>query len=277
MIRTFFSETTKEAHRRRLVIALAVAIALHEIAAGAVPWHTQTIPSAPIEKITIAKITRIEHRVHPTPRPTPRPTPKPVVHTKVIAQTQVKPRVVNPGKPAPKQHARRIASARPLVHTQFHSRPATIHVPTGGHGAGTSRKALAQTGGAGPGGNGTGESGNGAGTGGAAQAHEPCGYVDFQPNEAQARVDQSSGRVWEYVSILVHFPDGSEQTVPLDYPFYYESQSQDPFLPGHGNVPATFQFPPAGQRADEPPLVQYVIQHTSPDGYTLLHDCPKTS
>lgn len=127
----------------------------------------------------------------------------------------------------------------------------------------------------GPGGNGTGESGNGNGTGGAPAAHEPCGYVDFEPNEADARVDQATGRVWEYISILVHFPDGSDQTVPLDYPFYYASQANDPFLPGHANIPATFQFPPAAQRDNEPPLVQYVMQHTTPDGYTLLHECPK--
>jgi hypothetical protein len=262
-----------QANRRRLFFAFAVAIAIHEIAAGVVPWHSQTIPSAPVETLTIAKITRIEHRATPTPRPSP--TPRPIVHTKIIAPTHVTPHIVNPGNPSQHQHVKRIASARPLVHTRFHSKPAPIHVPVGGHGAGTSKTAKALTGGVGPGGTGTGESGSGTGTGGAPPAHEPCGFVEFAPNEAQARVDQPTGRVWEYVSIIVHFPDGSEMSLPLDYPFYYPTQAQDPFLPGHQNIPATFQFPPADKRSDEPSLVQYVMSHTTTEGFTTLHDCPR--
>jgi len=263
-----------QAARRRLVFAFAVAIALHEIAAAIVPWHTQTQPSTPVETITIAKLTHIEHHVKPTPKP--KPTPAPVVRTRVIAPAHVKPRIINPGNPSQHQHVRRIASARPLVRTRYHSKPATVHVPTGGHGAGTSKTAKAETGGIGPGGTGTGESGTGQGLGGAPQAHEPCGYVDFQPMQ-EARIDQPTGRAWEYVAIVVHFPDGSEQSVPLDYPFYYPTDAEDPFLKGHENIPATFQFPPANQRANEPPLVQYVITHTTSDGFTLLHECPKNS
>ncbi len=259
-----------------MIIAFAVAIAIHEIAAGIVPWHQQTIPQQVAEKITIAKLTRIEHRPRPTPKPKPSPTPRPIVHTKVVAPTHVKPHVVNPGKPSQHQHVKRIASARPLVRTRYHSRPAVVHVPMGGHGAGTSTTAKAETGGIGPGGTGTGESGTGNGTGGAPVAHEPCGYVDFEPTQ-EARVDRPTGRVWEYVSIVVHFPDGSVQSVPLDYTFFYPSEDQDPFLKGHENIPATFQFPPQNQRPNEPPLVQYVIDHTNVDGYTLLKECPKSS
>lgn len=257
--------------RRRLIIAFAIAIAVHEILAGIVPWHTQTIPQVVSERITIAKLTRIEHRPRPTPKP--KPTPKPIVHAKVIAPTHVTPHIVNPGKPSQHHKIRRIASARPLVHTR-HYRPPRIHVPVGGHGAGTSTTAKAETGGVGPGGVGTGESGTGTGTGGAPAAHEPCGYVDFEPIQ-EARVDQPTGRVWEYVSIVVHFPDGTVQSLPLDYAFYYPSEAQDPFIRGHNNIPATFQFPPTNQRANEPPLVQYVIDHTTSDGYTLLKECPK--
>jgi hypothetical protein len=268
------SPGSAQAARRRLLLAFAIAIALHEIAASAVPWHTQTLTTSPIETLTIAKITRIERRVKPTPKPTP--TPHPVVRTKIIAPTHVKPRIVSPAAPSEHHHVKRVASARPLVHTKFHSKPATIHVPTGGHGAGTSRTAKAETGGIGPGGTGTGESGTGAGTGGAPLAHEPCGYVDFEPIQ-ESRLDPATGRVWEFVSIVVHFPDGSEQSVPLDYAFYYPSEAVDPFLRGHENIPATFQFPPAGERANQPPLVQYVMQHTTSDGFTLLHECPKSS
>lgn len=232
----------------------------------AIPSHTYTIPTRAIERITIAKVTRIEHRA-------PKPTPKPIVHAKLVAQTHVQPHVVKPAAPAQHRRVHRVASARPLVHTHYHFKPA-MHIPMGGHGAGTSTRAKAATGGAGPGGTGTGQSGTGEGTGGAPAAHEPCGYVDFAPNN-NPTIDPKTGRVWEYVAIIVHFPDGSEQSLNLDYPFFYSSQSQDPFIKGNENIPATFQFPPASQAAGEPPLVQYVIAHTTPDGYTLLRECPK--
>ena len=258
-----------EDNRRRLIVAFAAAIAIHEIIAGVFPWHSRQIPAVPEEKITIAKLVRIEHR----PRPTPKPTPKPIVHAKVIAETHVQPRIVNPGTPSQKEHVKRIASARPIAHTHFHSKPATIHVPTGGQGAGTSKKAKALTGGIGPGGNGTGESGNGNGTGGAPLAHEPCGYVEFQPTSS-ALIDNDTGRIWEHMSATVHFPDGSSQTVTLDYPFYFPNRASDPYFPENKNLPALFQQPPPSQRAGEPALVQYIMQHSDLQGFTKLRDCP---
>lgn len=234
-----------------------------------IPAHTVALQQEPIERVTIAKIVRIIHRAPPTPKP----TPKPIVHANRVAETHVQPRVINPGAPAQHQRVHRIASARPVIHTKYHSKP-TVHVPTGGYGMGTSKSAKAVTGGVGPGGVGTGESGTGEGTGGAPAAHEPCGYVDFSPND-KPTIDQNTGRVWEYVAIIVHFPDGSAQSVNLDYPFYYPSQSADPFEPGNANVPATFQFPPSDKAPTEPPLVEYVIQHTDAAGFTKLRDCPK--
>lgn len=263
------SGESAQANRRRLVVGFAVALAIIEITAMTIPSHTYATAQQPVERITIAKVVRIIHRAPPTPKP----TPKPVVHTKVVAQTHAQPRVVSPGAPAQRQRVPRIASARPTIHTHFHRKP-TVHAPTGGHGLGTSKSAKAVTGGVGPGGAGSGESGAGQGTGGAPAAHEPCGYVDFAPND-KPTVDQKTGRIWEYLAIIVHFPDGSQQSLDLDYPFFYNSEADDPFMPDHGNIPATFQFPPPNQAGNEPPLVQYVIQHTSPDGYTTLHDCPK--
>lgn len=222
------------------------------------------------ETITIAKLIRIEHRATPTPRP----TPKPIVRTRVVAETHVQPKIVNPGNPSQQQHIRRVASARAIAHTHYHSKPAVVHVPTGGHGAGTSTTAKVETGGVGPGGNGTGESGNGNGSGGAPAATEPCGEVWFEPN-AQPTIDASTGRVWEHMSAIVHYPDATTQTVDLDYEWYFPSQSQDPFLPQNKNLPdPPFQFPPLSQRASEPPVVQYIIAHSTPDGHTLLRDCP---
>lgn len=253
----------------RLIFAVAVAIAIHEILAWIFPWQSRPVPQAPAETITIARLIRIEHRA----RPTPKPTPQPVVHTKVVAETHVQPHVVNPGNPSQREHIKRIASARPIARTHFHSKPVTVHVPTGGHGAGTSTVAKALTGGVGPGGNGTGESGTGNGTGGAPQAQEPCGYVDFEP-DAQPTVDPSTGRIWEHIQAEVHFPDGTSQNVELDYPFYFPSRAADPYFPENQNVPALFQQPPPNQRETEPPLVQYIMQHSTVQGYTRLRDCP---
>lgn len=269
------SGESPQAHRRRLVFGLALALAIIEITAMSIPSHTYVMPEQPVERITIAKMVRIIHRAPPKPKP----TPKPVVHTKVIAETHVQPHIVNPGAPSQRQRIHRVASARPILRTHFHSKP-TVHVPTGGHGQGTSKTAKAIAGGVGPGGAGTGESGQGQGTGGAPAAHEPCGYVDFIAT-GNPTVDKSTGRVWEYIQMTVHFPDGSYQSVDLDYPWYYPNDQADPWSAYNEkinpNAPTTFQFPPSNQMPNEPPVVQYVIQHTSSDGFTKLHECPASS
>jgi hypothetical protein len=256
-----------------LVIAIALALAIIEITAMAIPSHTVALQGEPIERLSIAKMVRIVHRATPKPKP----TPKPIVHAKVVAQTHARPHVVNPGAPAQHQRVHRVASARPMIHTKYHSKP-TVHVPTGGHGMGTSKSAKPVTGGVGPGGTGTGESGSGQGTGGAPAAHEPCGYVDFAAT-GNPTTDQSTGRVWEYIQMTVHFPDGSYQSVDLDYPWYYPNATADPWSEynekNDPNAPATFQFPPADKVSTEPPLVSYVIQHTDAEGYTKLRECPQ--
>jgi len=243
-----------------------------------IPSHTTVVAVQPPEIVTIAKLTRIEHRVKP--KPTPKPTPTPIVHTKLIAETHVKPRIVHPAAPSQHHRIRRIASARPLVRTVHHLKPAVIHVPMGGHGAGTSTVAKAPTGGVGPGGNGTGESGNGQGTGGAPAANEPCGFVEFSPT-GNPVFDRGTGRVWEYIAMTVHFPDGSQQSVDLDYPWYYPNAQADPWSDynekNNPNAPTPFVFPPPDKTGTEPPLVQYVIKHTTADGLTTLRDCPRPS
>lgn len=257
-----------------MIVALAAAIALIEIATMIIPSRTYAIARQPVERVTIAKLVHIEHRalVKPTPRPTARPTLKPVVHVKTIAPTHVQPHIINPGRPSEHQRVHRVASARPRVRTRYHSKPAATHVVMGGQGTGTSTTAKPLTGSVGTGGQGAGESGAGQGTGGAPAAQEPCGAVYFSPT-GKPRIDPATGRVWEYVAVMVNFPDGSQQSVDLDYPFYYPSEAQDPFI--HENLDATFQFPPASEAASEPPLIQYVMKHTTAEGYTLLRDCPK--
>ncbi|HEX5274430.1 MAG TPA: hypothetical protein VFW34_04075 [Candidatus Rubrimentiphilum sp.] len=256
-----FSLLTQDDHRQRLVMAFAAAVALEMVLAQLIPWRTTTIPPEQPEIITIAKLVRIEHR--------PTPSPKPIVHVHVIAPANVQPKVVNPGRPSENQHIRRIAAARPIVRTKYHKAIAAVHIPTGGQGASTG-KSKAPTGGIGTGGTGTGQSGTGTGTGGAAAASEPCGYVDFIPYD-QPTIDNGTGRIWEHISMTVRFPDGTAQSIDLDYPWFYPSSSADPFRITTAKT-ALFQFPPSGQ--SEPALVQYVIDHTRPGGTTKLKDCP---
>lgn len=262
-----------ERSSQRLVIALAIALAIHEIMAAAVPLRQATLRDTPVETISVAKLIKVEHRATPTPRPTPTPvpTPHPVVYTRHIAETHTPTPVVNPGAASENQHVRRVASAHAMVHTHFHTKPVQ-HVVMGGHGAGSSLTAKAENGGVGPGGNGSGVSGQGQGSGGAPTASEPCGYVEFLPID-QAHVDPATGRVFENVQVVVHFPGNGEQTQPLDYPFVYSDASQDPFEQSRLPDPK-FQFPPPDLRAGEPDVVQYVMAHTRSDGTTRLQPCP---
>ncbi len=255
---TPFSSLFDSDHRQRLVMAVAAAVAIELLFAQLVPWRTTTIPPEQPEIITIAKLMRVERK----------PTPKPIVHAHVIAPANVQPKIVNPGKPSQNVHIRRVAQAVPMARTRYHKAPALVHLTTGGQGTGSS-KSKALTGGVGTGGTGSGESGQGTGTGGAPAAHEPCGYVDFVPYDTPTL--DSSGHRWEHISLVVHFPDSTSQSIDLDYPFYYASSTADPFVPSNKSLPALFQFPPAG--ASVPQLVQYVMDHTTADGYTKLKNC----
>ena len=74
----------------------------------------------------------------------------------------------------------------------------------------------------------------------------------------------------------VHFADGSRQSVILDYPWYYASENANPWSAQNVkdlDFPTRFQAPPAAKLAGEPQLVQYVAQHSTADGMTLLRDC----
>jgi hypothetical protein len=96
--------------------------------------------------------------------------------------------------------------------------------------------------------------------------------VDFVP-KAPAR--DVSGHVEEHVTLVVQFLDGSQQSIDLDYPFVYDSRADDPFI--NEDIPARLQFPPPEKAATEPPLLQYVIAHTTRTGYTRLHACRSPS
>ncbi|MDQ2662407.1 MAG: hypothetical protein M3Y18_00045 [Candidatus Eremiobacteraeota bacterium] len=253
-----------EDDRWRLAVAFAIAIALHEVFAGFFPDHYSHVNDQR-EVVQNVEIMRIHKK--------PKPTPKPIVRKHVIAQTHVQPKIVSPAANSQPQHIARKAQARPLVRTRYHLRVNPVHLVFGGQGT-SSGHAKALTGGAGTGGSGSGTGGSGNGIGGAPAASEPCGYVELIPAGGESTDPQ--GRVTQTISVSVHFPDQTNESVPLDYPFIYPTTEANPFRQG-STLPATFQFPPANLRYNEPSLVQYVMRHTTADGYTRLKKCPYDS
>ena len=75
----------------------------------------------------------------------------------------------------------------------------------------------------------------------------------------------------------VQFADGASQSLVLDYPWYYSSESANPWSDENlrdPNFPTRFQPPPQNKVGNEPELVRYVMDHSTPEGLTLLRDCP---
>jgi len=263
-----------------LAIAFAIAIALHEIAAAFVRWSPPT-REAP-ERVALTFVARIEHR------PTPSPTPRPIVHVKPkIISTPHPITQVNPAPAAPKRAAQKAGAAKSIAHT-IHHVPQIVHVAvarivrggpgvtrqgTGTGGGGTSRGNGTGSGGQGTG---TGSGGRGTGNGGYAASNEPCGYVEFIPH-AEPIYDKNSGAFHETIRMIVHYPDGHVESTNLDWQWSYPNEAADPWSAQNlknPNFPTLFQRPPPDKAPNESPIVQYVMQHSTPDGYTLLKDCP---
>lgn len=255
---------------RRALVALACSIALHEIVAALIPaFLPSDVQHEVVEHVTIARI-----QMAPTPSPTPRPTPKAPPHVVTVAKNNVTPTIapVVPrpeGKAAHKEAIKREAAPRPKPPRVIHATPIWQTVPTGGQGAGAGAKSGAGSLGNGASGTGTGNQGSGAGGGGG-----PCGAVDFM-SKGDATYNPDTGMYErDNVQAIVHYADGTAQTVDLDWTWRFKSRSDDPFNI-HANAPMYFQFPPKAQRADEPPAVQYIMRYSSRAGHTLLNDtCP---
>lgn len=249
-------------------MAFAVSIALHEIIAGLIHPSTPNVPPTRevVEHFTIA---RIEHR---PPKPTPTPAPQHVVSRAHVVPVPSHAHIIVPapaGKSAHKEAIKRLGAARPKPPRITHAKPIwDIAVPTGGQGAGAGIKSGAGSVGSGGTGTGAGDQGSGAGGGGA-----PCGAVDFIAH-GLAHFNADSGFYErENVTAIVHFDDGSSQTVPLDWTWRFKTEDVDPF--NNSDVPMFFQPPPKAQRANEPTLVQYIIAHSTVYGATTLRgDCP---
>ncbi|MGB8909159.1 MAG: hypothetical protein WCC84_10460 [Candidatus Cybelea sp.] len=205
--------------------------------------------------------------VRPTPTPDAIVTPRPIVrpHAVVAVQRQLIARAHEgrPGGGAP-HHAPIALPAR----VAFDSRPVW---DVGGASTGSGPALSSSGAGAGTGARGRGND--------ATNADEPCGFVTFS-NPHGSHYDPNTHGFWVDIRMAVHFSNGSSQSLMLDYPWYYSSEAANPWSDQNlrdPSFPTRFQAPPPSKTAGEPQLVQYVIAHSTPDGMTLLHDCPGTS
>ena len=254
---------------RRIIVAVACSIAFHEVIAGLVPplMRPQTDRKEVIERVAIVQI------VKPTPSPTPKATPTPPPHVISVAKNNVTPTVapVVPqpeGKAAHKETIKHLGSSRPKPPKLQHTKPIWDYIPMGGHGAGAGKGSDAGSLGNGTNGTGTGNAGTGAGGGGA-----PCGAVDFIAQGEARYNDETHMYERSNVKAIVHYADGSSQTIDLDWTWRFKSRMQDPF--SNAAAPMLFQFPPASQRASEPDAVQYIMKYSRETGTTRLNDsCP---
>lgn len=196
----------------------------------------------------------------PTPHPTPPPTLPPV------------PRVTL--APVPQRAAPRAVHASGGGHVALpHPKIAPPAVLAGGigGGAGTGEGSGAGSGNAGGTGNGTG--GTGSGT---VNADAPCGSVDLIPFQGP---DHAGPVTYEHVRATVTFPDGHTQSDEFPYRWAYSDPADDPWSPRNlpnPNFTTRVQLPPPGTNTSRfPELIRYILDHTRPDGTTILQECPR--
>jgi hypothetical protein len=243
----------KKQDLRRLAIGFACAVAIHEVAAMLFPRMQAEDTKEPIvARVTIARIVR-------TPRPSPTATPTPASLTTRI------PSLVAAGKHAHIEPIKHVGSKRPTPPKAKMATP-DVSIPTGGHGAGAQNGTDA--------GSTSTQNGNGSGTGNAGNGNGAaiCGAVDFESSSDDVLNPESGYYERRDIVATVHYSDGTEMRIPLDYIWRWKNQADDPFRPG-SDKPMLFQSPPVALRASEPAAVIYIMQHTKPGGGTKLDDC----
>ena len=260
-------------YRDRMIVAIALAIALHEILLGFVhgPPRLSDTEKEPVSTRIVMETPR------PTPKPTPRPTQPPTPPPRVTPPPHVTPAPVKEiaarakGHPA-RRHGGGAHKAIAKAKTGTYANPRASGAGTGassGHGSGNVPGV-----GGGLAGTGTGTAGNGNG---AVNANTPCGIVEFRPTAAPR---YSNGTAYEPVQATVSFPDGHTESARFPYPWIYPNGEQtDPWSDTNlknPNFVTTLHFPPPGtDMSTFPDLIKYIIKHTDPGGYTDLPDCPK--
>jgi hypothetical protein len=140
-----------------------------------------------------------------------------------------------------------------------------------GTGTGTGVGAAAGAGAAGSGA-GNGKNGSGAGD---VNANTPCGEVIFNVRGAPEYHD---GAASERVSATVQFPDGHTETDTFPYRWTYAyGERDDPWSATnlkHNEDVLLVMPPPGTDTSTFPPLIKYILDHTRPNGTTVLESCP---
>ena len=113
----------------------------------------------------------------------------------------------------------------------------------------------------------------------AAETPAPCGYVDFIP---AGRSRWADGTAYERIKAIVTFADGHRESAEFPYLWVYPNGEQtDPWSDTSLKRPdfqVTLQRPPAGADASTySPLIKYVLDHSTADGYTTLRSCPRSA
>jgi hypothetical protein len=267
--------------QRRWIIAFALSVALNEIAIGFLrlpPSAPEPPPVKPILVVLERSQPTPRPTPHPTPRPTPPPTPPPVVHVPPRATIAPVPRVAAAKAAGVKSPVHGGAPAKPVHHfknfdiyEQLAKNRLGRAAGVSGTGAGTGVGAL--TGGE----NGTGAGNGKAGTGtGTVNATTPCGEVVFNVRGAP---EYHNGAATERITATVQFPDGHTETDTFPYTWTYANgERDDPWSSTNlakQNVDIPLVFPPAGSDTSAyPPLIRYILEHTRPNGTTVLEPCP---
>ncbi|HVR46216.1 MAG TPA: hypothetical protein VMT95_06230 [Candidatus Binatia bacterium] len=253
--------------RTRLLLAIAISIAIHEAAAGLVPQALRR-PSPSAEVVTRAQIVRVAIRAVATP--TPRPV-RVAERVRTVAAAPAPRRAAAASRQVAQAPVHRAEPRRSVPRSPSQGRPVW---DAAGSGNGHAGFALAGTGT-----NGSARAGAAGDAAAPASDTRPCGFVTFSdPHGSQ--FDSRTRGFWVDIRMAVRFSDGTTQSMILDYPWYYPSEAANPWSDANlrdPNFPTRFQQPPPEKAMGEPPLVQYVMAHSTADGLTLLRDCPALS
>jgi len=254
---------------RRVLIAFACAIALHEILAAFV--RAPSLQRAGEEPVRVSLVT-IARRPVPTPTPTRAPTPRSIATPSPAPQPTITPwpratiALVTATHPAPRAiaspHPHRIAGGDIATYDAAREAGRAARL-AGTAGAGVSNGAGGRNGVA----SGIEGSGNGSG---AAPAQVPCG----SPSLIGSNIRFVDGRYYVNVEAQITFRDGHVESGHFPYPFVYDSEDADPFTERNKDKDAYLQFPPPGvDMSDAPQAVLIAIKYTRPNGMTLLPPC----
>ncbi len=265
---------------RRFTLALAVAIALHQISAGL--FHVRP-PETPEQTERVQAIAISVRTPAPTPSPTPRPTPTAVVtFAPHASHAQAAPSAAAPIRRKTGGHAapRKIAVTPPAA---INAPPEAIALGSANTGTGSQNGGSGSGAGAGEKGSGGlggvasgigGEVGNGNGAG-----VKPCGAVYLEPIPGTL-IFNRDGSLSMRVRIEVTLSDGQTVEDVLGWRFSYRRAADDPFsnVSVKAGRPALLQLPPSGfdLEAQQKPATVFAVKHTNTYGFTDLEDCPRS-